>query len=211
MELVQVIEWLGAQPTWLGMGLLGVSALIEYLFPPFPGDVLAISGAVMVGAQGWPWWGVLLALLFGSVVGGWIDWRVGVWLEETERETWLHRFLKEPDRAEKLEKVKKKFETHGAWFIVVNRFVPAFRSLFFVASGMAGLPAWKVVLFGSISALLWNALLMGVGVLVGFNVDRLSTLMSRYGQVFWGLMALLVIGWLVARVRKMVIAKRSNA
>jgi len=44
-----------------------------------------------------------------------------------------------------------------------------------------GLPAGRVAFFAALSALLWNALLMGVGWSVGYNLAELSHWVKNYG------------------------------
>ena len=65
-------------------------------------------------------------------------------------------------------------QRHGAVLLVINRFVPGVRALFFVAAGLAGLPLRAVVGWSVVSSLLWNAALVAVGTWVGWNVDRMG-------------------------------------
>jgi membrane protein DedA with SNARE-associated domain len=192
----QLIDLVARNHNTLGLGLLLLSACIEYLFPPFPGDMIVIFGAFLVARRGWSGPSVFAAVLAGSVVGFMLDYAVGRWLGRTE-ERWtrgrLRRFRPQIDR------LVERFARHGALYLAINRFIPSLRGLFFVAAGMARLAWWKVLAFGTLSALLWNALLLAVGLTVGNSWDRLVTVFQAYGIVFWTVAALALLAFVLYR------------
>jgi membrane protein DedA with SNARE-associated domain len=65
-------------------------------------------------------------------------------------------------------------------YLVFNRFLPALRAFFFLGAGLSRMSAGSVMIYGGISALIWNALLMGAGYAVGSNWDLLRDLVERY-------------------------------
>jgi membrane-associated protein len=185
-ELNQVFDYLSGQTVWWGMVILASSAIIEYVFPPFPGDTITLVGAVLIPKAGWPVWGVFGAVMVGTALGAAIDWRIGIWLADHETgDTWLHDWLARERIARKIETVKQQFEKWGSAYLMANRFVPAFRSVFFVAAGLARLPLKTVLLFGCLSAGLWNAALLAGGYAVGYNLQELAAIIDTYAQVFW--------------------------
>jgi membrane protein DedA with SNARE-associated domain len=54
-----------------------------------------------------------------------------------------------------------------------------------------------VLLYGTLSALLWNALLLLLGVTVGESWDRLVSLFETYGLAFWCLVVIAVVALVV--------------
>jgi membrane protein DedA with SNARE-associated domain len=192
----QLIDLVARNHNTLGLGLLLLSACIEYLFPPFPGDLIVVFGAFLVARRGWSAPAVFGAVLAGSVLGFMLDYAVGRWLGRTE-ERWtrgrLHRFRPQIDR------LVERFARHGALYLAINRFIPSLRGLFFVAAGMARLPWWKVLAFGTLSALLWNALLLALGLSVGNSWDRLVTVFQTYGIAFWVVALVVLLALLVQR------------
>lgn len=168
---------------------MAMSAGVEYLFPPFPGDSVTIVGAVLIPTAGWPWWGVFLAVMVGSSAGAMADFALGRWLSGRQGQPGrVGEWLARPSVASRIEAITEKFERHGAWYLALNRFLPAFRSLFFIAAGLAGLPTRSVVLWSAVSAALWNGVLMLVGYAVGYNLEALVMVVERYT---WG--ALIVV------------------
>src|SRR4030042_1517052 len=57
--------------------ILFVATLVEYVFPPFPGDLIVALGAwyAVEGAISWPV--ALVSVTLGAVAGAWIDYRIG--------------------------------------------------------------------------------------------------------------------------------------
>src|SRR4030042_1435074 len=57
--------------------ILFVATLVEYVFPPFPGDLIVVLGAwyAVEGAISWPV--ALVSVTLGAVAGAWIDYRIG--------------------------------------------------------------------------------------------------------------------------------------
>lgn len=178
-----------------GFLILGASAAIEYLFPPFPGDAITVFGAFLVTRRGWPLVPVMLAVLAGSMVGFMIDYGAGRLLARSE-ERWTGRLARVRPR---LDALVERFRRHGALYLVINRFLPSVRAFFFLAAGLARLPAWKVLVFGGASALLWNALLFVLGATVGSEWERLRSIVHTYALAASGALAVavgaLAIGW----------------
>jgi membrane protein DedA with SNARE-associated domain len=193
----QLIDLVAANHNTLGLALLFLSACIEYLFPPFPGDMITVFGAFLVARRGWSGPAVFGAVTLGSALGCMLDYSVGRWLGRTE-ERWtrgrLHRFRP------KIDLLVDKFARHGAVYLAINRFIPSLRGLFFLAAGMARLAWWKVLAFGMLSALLWNALLLTLGLTVGRSWERLHALVEEYA-LFASLALVVVVLIVLARRR----------
>jgi membrane protein DedA with SNARE-associated domain len=193
--LESLIEWLDLLGTsannLLGLAVLGGSALVEFVFPPFPGDMLTVFGGVLIGAYQWSFALVFAAVTLGSVLGGLLAFLMG--------RRWQKRRGRHPEKNHsKLTKLVVRFEAHGSVYLLLNRFLPGIRPLFFVAAGLAGMSTGRVLVLSSISAALWNALLLTAGIAVGNNLDRIEHWLKTYSMVVWGL--LIVLGlWVAAK------------
>src|SRR5688572_30690893 len=62
---------------YAGLLVLGLAALIEYVFPPFPGDSILVLGGIYAVRGEKPWLLVLAAVTLGSVLGSAIDYGFG--------------------------------------------------------------------------------------------------------------------------------------
>ncbi|MFK7984912.1 MAG: DedA family protein [Sandaracinaceae bacterium] len=183
-----LLLWLQSTGGPLPYVVLGLASLLEYVFPPFPGDTVTLFGVFLAATAGWSPVGVYAVLNVGAVGGGMLAYGFGRWLAERQ-ETKPPRFLRSERAQRALASAVSRFERHGAAYLALNRFLPAMRAFFFIGAGLARLPAWKVALYGAVSALLWNALIFAVGWTVGDNFERLLELSQTYSKA-----AFLVIG-----------------
>jgi membrane protein DedA with SNARE-associated domain len=189
-------NWVGREDSVGGWFALAGAATTEYVFPPFPGDFVTILAAVLVTAASWSAVGVLSALMVGSMIGAALTFEIGL--------RWGAK-RKAPEEPHVLDRLVAGFQRHGAVYLILNRFVPGVRSLFFVAAGLAGMRRWKVMLFAGISALLWNVGLFALGAAVGANLDRLERWVRTYtiaSIAILGGVFLLWLAWYGWRRRK---------
>ncbi len=183
----------------LFFAMLAGSAL-EYVFPPVPGDLWTAGGAILI-ARGKSFWAVFFGVNLGSLLGFLIDYRFGVWLADPNR-----RFRHWGPRWERfgrgIDRIARGFERHTAFYLIINRFLPSVRALFFVAAGFARVPLWKVIAYGLASAVVWNLLFIGAGYLVGRNIDRLLAWLRTYNVVAWSVLGAVAITVLVRFLMK---------
>jgi membrane protein DedA with SNARE-associated domain len=183
-----------------GVIVLFLSSLIEYVFPPFPGDVVTLFGTYLVIQGLWSFPFALFLATAGSLVGAAIDYGIGTWVGRhldriPSKKTASHWSLL---TQEKYHLLLERFRKYGIAIIAINRFLPGIRAFFFVAAGAAAMPLWIVLVFAAISAILWNTLLLGTGLAVGANWPRLQQLFQSYSMAVWILLAAFLLAGLTA-------------
>lgn len=181
------IAFISNQNNFVGLAVIAAAALIEYIFPPFPGDTITLFGAVLITAYNWSFWGVFGAVMAGSMAGSMGAFYVGT--------GWRRRRSRKPDRRASLDRLVKKFHRHGAVYLVLNRFLPGIRSLFFVAAGLAEMPARSVLAYSTLSAALWNLGIIAIGSAVGANFDTLLDWVEKYTFAVWIALGAVVLFW----------------
>jgi membrane-associated protein len=183
--------------------ILFLASLVEYVFPPAPGDLLVLLGAwyAVQGVISWPL--AFAAVTGGAVLGSAMAYGLGRWLAPRldAPVSW-----RGPLTAERLARFVSAYRRWGSALIVVNRFMPGLRAFVFVAAGAARIPLSRVLLLGGISAALWNALLLAAGALLVRTLPELIELFRAYSNVAWGVLLgaaiLLALGaWLRRGVR----------
>lgn len=188
-----------------GLAVLLLASGLEYLVPPFPGDSITVLGGVYAVRGGVPIAAVFAVLMAGSLLGAMGDWALGRWLGRKleaapHQKHWL-RFLSR----EQLLEWEVRFRKRGALWLAINRFLPGVRGPIFLAAGAAGMPARRVLLWGGLSSLVWNALLFAAGYAVGGRAERLEALLQGYGRFAWlalGLVGCFAVGrWVLKRRR----------
>ena len=184
--------------------ILFAASFVEYVFPPFPGDLVVVLGAwyAVHGQLSWP--ATFVATTGGALAGAWVDWGVGRAIgrslgDRTHRATVIHRLLTE----ERLARFDEGYRRWGGLLLVANRFFPGVRAFIFVAAGASGIPLRKVLLLGGASAAAWNALLLGAGALLAENLGDLLALFDRYTRLasttLAGAVVLAAAWWLLRR------------
>jgi len=196
--LDSLLDWLRHHEGPLAYLVIGLSSLIEYVFPPFPGDTISIFAIYLVFAASYSLPLVYAVLVIGAIIGGQAMWFFGRSVGHGRKRP---KFLSGPKATKALDDVQHHFEKHGSLFLIVHRFIPALRAFVFVGAGMTGISFWRVLLLGGLSAVLWNGALMGVGWLVASNWESLARYVGIYSTVALVLVVLGVVVYFVRRHR----------
>ncbi|MCD4851952.1 DedA family protein [Arthrobacter sp. AK01] len=185
----QVIEALGE---W-GVGLL---TLLETVFPPIPSEVILPLAGFLTQQGSISLLLVFLTSTLGAYAGAlllyWLGYKVGL-----ERSINLLSKLPLVDR-EDFEKAAKWFERHGKSAIFFGRLLPGVRSLISLPAGAESMNLVTFSIFTIAGTGLWNALLIGLGALLGKQyhlVDQYSRFLNY--AVYAGVAAF--VAWLIVR------------
>ncbi len=176
--LADILVYLGGAPLWLVCATLFVAAALEYIVPPLPGDTFTLFGAFIAFQLGMGGLVIFVAITAGAICGSLAAYSLGRWL--SERPQALPAWAQRPAVRVGLDRVKRGFERKGAALLLFNRFVPAMRAFFFVGAGLARMRVAHVALFGGLSVLAWNALLLGVAALLGGDWATLLAFTEQY-------------------------------
>ena len=181
-------------------GFLFVSAVVENLFPPIPGDTITAFGAFMVGTGRLAYLPVFLVTTAGSVCGFTMLVLVGRLLEREFFMKKNYRFFS----AESIVSAEQWFGRYGYFVVLANRFLPGVRSVISLVSGISRLNLWYVLLLATVSASVWNLIWIQVGFLLGNNwetvKDQAGTILQRYNIAAGIVMVLLISGYIIFRV-----------
>jgi membrane protein DedA with SNARE-associated domain len=167
-----------ASPFW-AYSLLFVSAFVENIFPPIPGDTAVVLGAYLVGRGTLNFWGVYLSTTLGSIFGFMGIYGIAFWLEWKVIERYQPRWISRTH----IDKVEDWFRHYGYWIIVFNRFLSGVRSVISLVAGLSKMKAVKVFLLALVSSALWNGGLIYLGAMVGENWEAILDFLKVYNRV----------------------------
>lgn len=189
--LDQALRFLGTHADWWAYAVLFTAAVAEMVFPPFPGDMVFLSGMVLAGGGALSWPMVFAFSFAGGLAGAWVLYELGRW---KGRKWFCH-----PDRRffnpQVLNKIDGLFSRYGFRLIIVSRFFPAVRSVVPVAAGVANVPRWSAASFLALSIIFWNVLLAGIGVVFGRNWEKVTEFITIYNRLVIALLILAAIIW----------------
>ena len=182
--------------------LLGLSAFVENIFPPIPGDTITAFGAFLVGARRLDFMGVYLSTTLGSLAGFMSLFWIGNLLGR--------KFFIEKDyrlfSAQDILQAEQWFQKYGYFLILLNRFFPGIRSIISLAGGISNLGTFRVALLALISASTWNLIWIAIGYSLGNNwetvKEKMGYILFQYNLSFLILAAIVVLIFLLRMFRK---------
>ena len=197
--LEALIEHLSdADPVW-AYAILALSAFLENVVPPIPGDTVVVFSAYLVGRGALALWPVFIATCAGGLIGFLTMYYVGYSRGRAFFSGRGGRFFS----ADSLGVAERWLARYGILLILGNRFLSGIRSVIALGAGLGGMPWGKVVACGLVSMVAWNGLLFYAGLLVGQNWEQVTGLLAQYNRILLGLLALLGagLGWRWWRAR----------
>ncbi|MGA9116544.1 MAG: DedA family protein [Bacteroidota bacterium] len=170
-----------------------LAAYLENLLPPLPSDLLVVFGGslVAIGSAGFPL--MLVAAAAGSTLGFMTMFKIGEWFGARILERGKMPFVP----AEAVRRAEKWFGRYGYRLIVANRFLAGTRAVVSFFAGVSRLHLVRCAVLSGVSALVWNALLLGAGWALGRNWRTVGFYLGTYGQVVTGLLILTAVVWAV--------------
>lgn len=180
------------------LGYLGLALLLiaENLFPPIPSEVVLPLAGFLVGRGELSFFGALAAATFGSTAGTLVLYAMGRWGGRglvLRYGRWLRVDKGTLDRAEGW------FGRWGDPFVLFARVVPVARSVVSIPAGTAKMPLLRFTLLTATGSALWNAALIGAGVVLGANWSTVEDYVGSYSSVVLAAAAVGVAAFLVLR------------
>jgi membrane protein DedA with SNARE-associated domain len=169
-------------------------AFAENIFPPSPSDFMIIAAGSLVGAAKLDFMATLLSATAGSAIGFMVMYKIGDWFGDHILEQGKLKFIP----IEAVHKVEKWFSRWGYAIIVINRFLTGTRAVVSFFAGMSELNLLTTTILCAVSALVWNAILIGIGYYLGQNWDRIGILLNTYSQLVTAI-GIIVVVFLVVR------------
>ncbi|GIK22291.1 MAG: DedA family protein [Ignavibacteriota bacterium] len=179
--------------------LLFTFAYIENLFPPSPSDIVIVIGGTLIGTNYLHFVPTLIFATGGSIAGFLTAFGIGWLLDKKLIHSGKLKFI----NIQTIEKAEAAFRKWGYYLIIANRFLPGTRAVISFFGGMSRLDIHKTMFLSSISSLLWNIVLIYLGILFGKNVALVDKYLNTYSNIVITLTAivilLLVINYFIKR------------
>jgi membrane protein DedA with SNARE-associated domain len=135
-------------------------------------------------------WQALLASTFGSVAGALILYALGRY---GGRKLVLRYggFLRVDE--DSLDRADGWFRRYGDWVVLFARVVPFARSVVSIPAGTMKMPALRFTAMTALGSLAWNTLLIGAGVILGANWQRVEAWIGSYSNAVLVVIAIAVL------------------
>ena len=170
-----------------GFGYFGITFLIaiENIFPPIPSEVILTLGGFMTSYTNMTIIGVILFATLGSIVGALLLYYIGYLLNERRIKKIINSkvgrvlCLNEND----IDRAISWFKSKGNKTIFFCRFVPVIRSIISIPAGTSKMKLTPFIIFTFFGSLIWNAVLVILGRLLGDKWELIVKYMNRYSIV----------------------------
>lgn len=159
--------------------LLFLFAYVENVFPPSPSDLVVVIGGSLISKGTITYFPTLIFTSIGSVLGFMTLYYLGSQLDKKVIQAGKIKFIS----TEAVLKVEKWFNKWGYTVVTVNRFLPGTRSVISFFAGLSELKIFKTVLLATLSAVVWNAIIIYLGIIFGNNIELIDFYLSRYQTV----------------------------
>ena len=161
--------------------------VIESSFIPFPSEIIVPPAAYLAMQRGdMNIFAVVLVATAGALVGALINYVLSLLIGRPivyafANSRFGHACL---INQAKVEKAESYFDKHGAVSTFVGRLIPAVRQLISIPAGIARMNIWVFCLYTSLGALVWNAILAGLGWWLSLHVslDELYAAVEKYNS-----------------------------
>ncbi len=190
------IAFLSAHPGLL-LAVVFAAAAIEYIFPPFWGDTLMLAGCAVAGLERGLLVLVFGAALLGSCLGAMSAW----WMGRRFGQVSL-RFLSRSARAQRLHaRAERLYDAHGSRVLALNRFLPGARGFFLPLAGMGNMPGRRVLLWSTVSNVLYCALLAVAGAVLASRAGSFAVIQANFRSAMVVAAVVAVVALVVLTVR----------
>ncbi|RIU94580.1 DedA family protein [Oceanobacillus picturae] len=184
------------------LGILLMMAL-ENLFPPIPSEIVLPFGGFLTTYTNMTVWGVVIAATIGSLLGAVILYWIGTLLDVDRLERIIKRWGRIARiKVEDVHKADAWFDKYGYWTVLIGRMVPVVRSLISIPAGMSNMRFGLFMLFTVIGTLIWNSILITVGVILGESWHDITSFMDLYSDIVYFFLAVIFVILLYLYFRK---------
>ena len=208
MESVAFIEWCLEHLNYWTITLL---MAIESSFIPFPSEVV-VPPAAYKAAGGNSDLNVYLVVLFATIganIGALINYYLAYFVGRPivykfANSRFGHMCLIDEDKVKHAESY---FEKHGALSTFIGRLIPAVRQLISIPAGLAKMKLSTFLLYTTLGAGIWNAILAAIGYYLQSIVpeeqlmEKVSEWSHEIGYIFIGI-GICIVGYLIYKGRK---------
>lgn len=162
---------------------------LENLFPPSPSDLILLFAGSLSGLGRVDFLSLFICSTIGSSLGFSTMFFFGKLLGEKIINQGKFKHLSNQN----MEKVQKWFHHWGYLLIVINRFLSGTRAVISFFSGVAELSPVKSIIFASISAGLWNLIIL----YAGFSLGKNWQYAVQFIELYWRIVSILIISLLI--------------
>jgi membrane protein DedA with SNARE-associated domain len=179
-NLIDFTKDIAMQYPYLAYIFFFISASLQILFPPYPGDtVLVLEGYLSSTGYFSPYLialNAMAATFLSCILLYHLAYRLGDRIFEVS-------IIKKFFSRDKQQKLMDWFKKYGSAAILISKFVPGIGSLTMLVAGTFKVPRIKAYIAMGAATIIHNSFLVIIGRLAGSNMEHIKTIISKYNVV----------------------------
>jgi membrane protein DedA with SNARE-associated domain len=193
------------ESTMASAGNFGIALLmfLENIFPPIPSElIMPLAGftANTKPESGLTLASVIVAGLFGTMLGTMPWYYLGVWLGEDRLRALADRYGKWVGMTgDDLDRANRWFYKHGNVAVFLGRLVPGLRTVISLPAGISRMPLMPFLLYSTLGSGIWITFLTGAGYVLGQNYELVDQYLAPVSKIVVVLLLIAAIVWIVRR------------
>jgi membrane protein DedA with SNARE-associated domain len=167
-------------------GYLGVFLLmtLESALIPIPSEVTMPFAGFLVTKGEFSFIAIVLIGAFGNLVGSWIGYAIGYFLEETIILALIKKYGKFIlVTVDEYNHSLKWFNKYGDKIAFSSRMLPAVRTFISLPCGLSEMNFWKFSLYTFFGSLIWCSILTYIGVYLGSKWDSIGVYFHKFDLI----------------------------
>jgi membrane protein DedA with SNARE-associated domain len=192
-ELSGFIELLQTVPWYWVLIISFFITFLENVFPPAPCDSILVFTGTLVGIGVVGFVPLMLFATAGSTLGFivmfWLGRQFGIRVIRSNR----IKFINEDN----IKKPEKWLNKYGYYLISINRFLSGTRGVLSFLAGISKMKSTPTFLAAGVSALVWNILLIYLGLALGENWQLANEYIQDYGKIILPIAIVAVIAYII--------------
>jgi len=178
--------------------LIIIIPFIENLFPPSPSDIIVVLAGSLIVNGTINFFAALVLSTIGSEIGFMALYYIGLQTDRKLIHTGKLKFIS----PEAIIKAEEWFIKYGFMLILFNRFLSGIRAVISFFAGLSELNVKRTIIFSSLGSIVWNAIMLGLGILFGYNLSTIDYFLSTYTKGILIITAIIAIYFLVKYLLK---------
>lgn len=205
-NLNEIIAFLQTVPWYLVLITAFFITILENIFPPSPSDSVIIFTGTLVGIGTIGIIPLLIVTTAGSIIGFVIMFYLGRYLGHRIIKSKRITFINE----ENIKKPNKWIKKYGYFIIAINRFLSGTRGLVSLLAGMAELNPTYTISLAGMSALIWNFILIYLGIVLGENWRKAEHYLEAYEKFILPAVIIIILLVFLKYIISIIIKKRKE-
>ena len=204
------MNWISSLLGNLNYGTILLLMLLESTVIPVPSELVVAPAAYHAASGNLNIFLVILFATIGADIGASINYFAALYVGRPVIYKFANSRLGKMCllNQEKVEKSERYFDDHGVAATLTGRLIPGIRHLISLPAGLARMNYWKFLLYTTIGAGCWHAVLAGMGWYLHFIVpeDQLEQTIEEYNHYIVGgilvIVGLIVVWMLIKHWRR---------